>query len=488
MSNNQVEKALVEQNLEASFYELGNYMEKCLEGLLNGSSAVNVPFNKATYSELTQLLKRKIEDKSYEDTVKSTKQLKAIDDVLQKLKSLELSSGMPILPDLILLITLIIKILRAGLINNDEDLTDSLKTNINSLRDEIILQRINSESKLSFLLGSKSYQSGSSSEKLEKYLKKKAEISKIYHLLNPIEVELTKNTNLCFGFLKKLSKYLEIDFPPSLRRKSDELVNDFKVNSLGSFFTLERRIATLENALFSYGVQINENTQTIFNLHKLHKQFVEDFASSLESFIPYIEEFVKRKKFRYKKELKTDVELLISEIEFELKKIQINLLNKETSQRHKFVEALKEKIEVFFENLEQSLEIKKLPWKLLPKGEWTVEDIVREIKKYSSKQSNLRDSDIDETRLRKIRNNLKPNACYIGEEEFQGYVVFCFNWTKKIVLECPKFGNAIYIIKDNWQEITKLSKWEARHQHSDQVTRIIHNDTWFERLEVELKS
>ncbi len=58
------------------------------------------------------------------------------------------------------------------------------------------------------------------------------------------------------------------------------------------------------------------------------------------------------------------------------------------------------------------------------------------------------------------------------------------------MLECPIYGNAIYIIKrgkSTWQEIAKATKWEARTKYSDQIKVINHSETWLERLEQNLR-
>ena len=125
--------------------------------------------------------------------------------------------------------------------------------------------------------------------------------------------------------------------------------------------------------------------------------------------------------------------------------------------------------------------VKEIFWDLLPQGEWKTEGLIKTFKGYGWSKD-----EFDESRLTQIIKILNPTICYIGKEKFQGYVVFGFDLSEKVVLECPKYGNAIYIIEDNWQEITKLSKWEARQL--SQVTVIRHSDTWFERLKENLES
>jgi hypothetical protein len=135
-----------------------------------------------------------------------------------------------------------------------------------------------------------------------------------------------------------------------------------------------------------------------------------------------------------------------------------------------------------FADSSQIMVIKEIFWELLPKGEWETEGFLKIFKGYGWSEE-----DFDGSRLTKIKNTLDP--CFIAKGKFQGhqgYVVFGFNWTEKVVLECPKYGNAIYIINDRWQEITKLSKWEARQL--PEVTVIRHSDTWFKRLKENLES
>ena len=37
-------------------------------------------------------------------------------------------------------------------------------------------------------------------------------------------------------------------------------------------------------------------------------------------------------------------------------------------------------------------------------------------------------------------NSLGPDACYVGADEFDGYVVFTFPGTRKALLERPVYG------------------------------------------------
>jgi len=81
-------------------------------------------------------------------------------------------------------------------------------------------------------------------------------------------------------------------------------------------------------------------------------------------------------------------------------------------------------------------------------------------------------------------SSLDPEQCYVGKDEFEGYIVFTFAHTPNALLECPVFGNAIYIINSDWERLSRMTKQELRR--SPEVTRIIHKPNWFQRVKREL--
>jgi hypothetical protein len=142
-----------------------------------------------------------------------------------------------------------------------------------------------------------------------------------------------------------------------------------------------------------------------------------------------------------------------------------------------------------YDSTDTNMALEHLSWELLPEGEWLFKELTNHFRRLTTipKWNN---KPFDEERLEKIERLLKPNKCYIGKDEFDGYVVYCFNWTQHVLLECPVYGNAIYIINQGeftWQEIAKATKWEARTKYSSQVKVINHSETWLERLEQNLR-
>jgi hypothetical protein len=147
------------------------------------------------------------------------------------------------------------------------------------------------------------------------------------------------------------------------------------------------------------------------------------------------------------------------------------------------------KNELSNDNNERS-QFHKLDFHILPPGQWSSFDDVLKHFRRLSQTSKWEKKRIDEDRLQKIKERLDPDDYFVGNDEFEGYVVCCFDWTEKVILECPIYGNAIYVIKKGeypWQEIAKATKREARTKYSDQVKVIKHTDSWLKRLEFNLR-
>lgn len=126
----------------------------------------------------------------------------------------------------------------------------------------------------------------------------------------------------------------------------------------------------------------------------------------------------------------------------------------------------------------QPIPIHKVPWSILPPGEYPFDRILRHFAELAG-ESNLK---IDEGRLRLIYS-LNPTAIYIGTtDEFRRYVIFYFEAEQKAILECPVFGNAIYVIDGDWKELSMLTKEELLRYYQNHVRRVIHKGNWFDRL------
>lgn len=136
--------------------------------------------------------------------------------------------------------------------------------------------------------------------------------------------------------------------------------------------------------------------------------------------------------------------------------------------------------EIVSRNSTNSIPCKRLSWELLPKGNrpWSevnkvIEDICKKSKN-TQKQMMLNNC--------KYIYNKKPDFKAYGKAGFRGYIVFGFTDENIYILESNIPNNATYVLNDNWEEISKLTKAEilASNLHK---CRIIHNSKWNENFE-----
>lgn len=151
------------------------------------------------------------------------------------------------------------------------------------------------------------------------------------------------------------------------------------------------------------------------------------------------------------------------------------------SERIKIVARIRREIQSLLSN-STNLPANRVAWRFLPAGEWNVRTLIDHYERLK-----MRDPGVPYQRERLIAaENLKPHCCYIGEGEFDWYIAFQFPYTEKTLLECPIFGNAAYILRRNWRELSKLSKRELLIDHRRDVSRIIHTSDWLDRIRNQL--
>lgn len=129
--------------------------------------------------------------------------------------------------------------------------------------------------------------------------------------------------------------------------------------------------------------------------------------------------------------------------------------------------------------LRSTAPVERLPWHILPPGEHPFPAILEHLRALAQRNPTV---EYDHTRLEKL-NSLGPTSIYIGVEEFDGYFVFCFPQYSAAVLDCPRVGNAIYLMRESdWKTLCRLTKAELLARHHAGVRRIVHSHRWFERL------
>jgi hypothetical protein len=112
-------------------------------------------------------------------------------------------------------------------------------------------------------------------------------------------------------------------------------------------------------------------------------------------------------------------------------------------------------------------------WEILPPGE-IEENITRILTGIKSKDPKLRQR---LTERYKFLSALKPRNIVQGTSRFQRYFGAQFA-DDLVVFENAEYGNAIYIMFKNWEELSKISRIELLTSSSQQFIRIPHTKTW----------
>ena len=126
---------------------------------------------------------------------------------------------------------------------------------------------------------------------------------------------------------------------------------------------------------------------------------------------------------------------------------------------------------------EQEAKIKRtvVNWDILPKGEhpWSsVKETLTDLAKGHTK-----------TRTELMLRNCEsiyarhPDFVAYGRSGFRGYAVFGFTSKNLYILESAFPNNATYVLQDDWETISQLSKAEILSQDLHKA-RIVHSESW----------
>lgn len=151
------------------------------------------------------------------------------------------------------------------------------------------------------------------------------------------------------------------------------------------------------------------------------------------------------------------------------------------TRHYDFANRVHEYIERAFEPGGVHPRIRRVPWRILPPGELSFDNILRHYKKLQQLNPHIR---YERDRLTKAYS-LGPEEVVLGSAEFEGYIVLIFAHTRRVLLECPVYGHAIYVIDSDWENLSQLTKQELLAHHD--ATKIVHRGDWFWRVEQELE-
>lgn len=137
--------------------------------------------------------------------------------------------------------------------------------------------------------------------------------------------------------------------------------------------------------------------------------------------------------------------------------------------------------EVISEGLKSSIkgELIRLNWRILPKGKVPWEEQRTRIMPFLTKAKGSNQK-VVEKRLETINSN-SPDFTAIGEGGFSGYVIHGFTDKGIFVLESVEVNNATYVLSNDWEEISKLTKAEILKNELHEQ-RVIHNKGWYDAM------
>lgn len=135
-------------------------------------------------------------------------------------------------------------------------------------------------------------------------------------------------------------------------------------------------------------------------------------------------------------------------------------------------------VELVDEQDEPFITSKRVSWKILPPGDYPWEEFSKSIQPVIRRTN---DEDLREIKDRyEFIKSLKPNAIFTGEDGFMGYYIAEFG-DNIYICDSVFLNNAIYILGNDWENISKMTKKEIING-SYAKARIIHSGDWKKQI------
>lgn len=126
-----------------------------------------------------------------------------------------------------------------------------------------------------------------------------------------------------------------------------------------------------------------------------------------------------------------------------------------------------------------------LQFELLPPGAWDPSHVIDYYRQRET-ATWLGNRQIDVQRIADLIK-LNPSRCSVGKKMWLGYILFEFERSAAVALDCPITGNAIYVLSGNWREMLGHSKQTLLTRFANNTTRIIHKGEWQKRVKQTLR-
>lgn len=83
-------------------------------------------------------------------------------------------------------------------------------------------------------------------------------------------------------------------------------------------------------------------------------------------------------------------------------------------------------------------------------------------------------------------NAYNPSFIAVGQAGFTGYLIFGFPEKNLYILESTEINNATYLLEDNWEHISSLSKAEIIVDNLHKK-RVVHRKGWFKEINISMQ-
>lgn len=127
-----------------------------------------------------------------------------------------------------------------------------------------------------------------------------------------------------------------------------------------------------------------------------------------------------------------------------------------------------------------NVSVTSLPFELLPPGTWKTDDVIKYYEHHETRSA-LGGQEIDKQRIVSLVT-LNPIRCSVGKSKWYGYILFEFDSSLAVVLECPITRNATYILTGNWRTMVTESKRRLLTEFAQYTTRVVHKGDWLVRI------
>jgi hypothetical protein len=127
----------------------------------------------------------------------------------------------------------------------------------------------------------------------------------------------------------------------------------------------------------------------------------------------------------------------------------------------------------------QQVPIKRLNWHILPTGEYPWERLEPLVKPMID-HARVGNRQLISDRFKTI-NDHQPEFYAVGRGGFSGYIVFGFSSLHIYVLESIYSNNATYVLGEDWEILSQLSKAEILNDQLHK-NRLIHRVGWHKRV------